>query len=480
MFRKRVRLVNPIVSTKNQPPNAGAALSYWAKKNPEAILRVSIPKGVVANYIQTETVRDVVASGLNIFDYMKEAFGGGSYKLEFCQGDVVENTYKIGIAGPPGEYSKRESSGEGRSSGKQSDLMLMFTQVLTPLLTAIIASMQGGGSTDQVMKMLELVIAKMGNGEEMALSKELIFAFLNDKGGSQLDDMLKYKELFQGTPQIQQAEPLTALVSGLAPTIGQLIANRNAGGPAVTTQSVIQELQRLGVNIPGLPAAQQPGQLPAQNVAIAPPGAQTPTLSAVPAQPAPVSQDETVDTYISPLIEKFRSAVQAGASVESLATDLDVIVQRQRSLADHGMHPLLEGFVKHTDPLNPLALQADFNRFCDAIPEFSNREGLRIQLQNELVQAFNFGVEPEAEPVITDAEIQEQMEVVNRELQDILGRQETGDQEDIPQAGGENEDDQLRESVPEQVLPAEEQQDRPIGSTVRGEEHNEVDPGQDS
>lgn len=354
----------PGTSSKKSKPFA-KAVEDLAAKDGSATLRIYEKSGLKGKYLGEIPIADGVEMARAFEEALKAEYGGGEYSVALCNRDAeVKAKYSFDIAGPA--KGRRQSPDDESSRGRKSnsDRELLAT-VLGKLADAAITNKTSGN--DEWQRTIELAQVLKGDGSDKTFEREIFSVLYNNslsEKESSLENAMKIIELSQAiSPKIEKEDTTTALINGIAPVLGQIVAARVGAQP----RQEISQLQGNVQSLQGQTVLPRPGG--AYGESIDPPGRPAEAVSGASSPGAPHTTVNPYHKMLDDIIEEIRKDLRGDADDTIIAQKLLGLIHFARAFTTDDPHPLLRGILASTDE----TANQEFFRFCSAIPELQRK-----------------------------------------------------------------------------------------------------------
>ena len=337
----------------------------------------------------------------NFLETVKKKFGNGLYVLRLFtkQGEEgkfhSDHLFLLGeMPDPDAKKKKKRKKNKGKSRGSLSD------RLAEKLILAAVEKDNNHNGFD-----MQSFLAMQQAGFDRAIqmqseSHKMMMTMMQGSGSSSLDEAVAILQLSREMqPQIEKDDPLTSIVTSLAPVVGQLLAARQAGanGDVAKYDGQLRQLlakaAAAGVVAPGAaPAAMAGTESPQPQ----PPGATHVAPSDhIPEDTSAPVNPRTQEYFNERYIEPFRQDVADGLGESDLAYQIIAMSQYAR---DRMPSPpaIVEGFLT-SGALSEY--EAALKGFFAAIPELSSLPQKQEAIKAALIQMlWGLGPLPPTEP----------------------------------------------------------------------------------
>lgn len=356
----------PGISSKKSKPFA-KAVEDLAAKDSSATLRIYEKSGLKGKYLGEISINDAVDLARNMEEALKEEYGGGEYQIALVNRDTeIKARYPFNIAGPAkGRRQSQNDDESSRGRRSNSDRELLAT-VLGKLADAAISNKTSG--SDEWQRTLELAQVLKGDGSDKEFERQIFSTLYNNslsEKESSLDNAMRIIELSQAiSPKIEKEDTITALINGIAPVLGHIVAARVSGAkPGLGSQEISQLQGNVQAVLPRPGASVEPVESP---------GKSAEAVSGVPSPEAPPTNP--YHKMLDDIVEEIRKDLRGDIDDAIIAQKLLGLIQFARAFTTDDPHPLLKGILTATDE----TANQEFFRFCSAIPELQ-REPARVE-----------------------------------------------------------------------------------------------------
>lgn len=351
-----------------------AAISDLAENDPQGKVVIYERHGAKNLYIDQIPVLDALDIAADIESTLSDEYGGGEYQLSLVKSDseLVEN-HNFSIAGPP---KGRDDGSESKRGMKNNPDRDMLTQMIGKLADAAIG--RQGSSGEEFERSLRLAKELHGGDADIKEMQKDFMAMsiqnLMTPKETQIEEFLKiYQMIQQIQPTLQPDDPMSAVISGLMPLLGQIVGAKMSGGAAKPSPAQLQQIQgyleQAGVDPAVLQGLQQQ---PGQQLSSA-------GMAAVP-KPGEASQPEAI---MENLILQFRQSILAGAPPETLARQIVNLTDNALLWTPQNPPPVLRGLIY---AMTTAEYQVEIKKFFAAIPELAGNAELQAQIISELIK----------------------------------------------------------------------------------------------
>ena len=329
---------------------------------------------------------------------VQDRYKDGLYVLRIFYKDGKFHSDHIFQLGKRVEARKRSEDGEEKKTSRKDDSYIELVKILVEkssgggIDTQAFLQMQQAAS-DRALEMQQRFMEMQQASSDRALemqskNHEMMMTLMQGSGSSGLDDAVAILQLSREMqPQIEKDDPLTSIVTSLAPVVGQLLAARKAGANG-DVQKYDGQLRQLlakaaaaGVVAPGTTPAPMAGTESPQPQ---PPGATHVAPSDhIPEDTSAPVNPRTQEYFNERYIEPFRQDVADGIDEGHLAYQIIAMSQYARDRMPGSPPALVEGFLT-SGGLSEY--EAALKGFFAAIPELSSLPQKQEAIKAALIQ----------------------------------------------------------------------------------------------
>ncbi len=371
------------------------------------------------------------------YETMRKVHKDGIFTFRvYSKGTEVHSDHHFGLGTIKDDRRSRakndDSDSEGSAAKKETQSIQREIMQQNTRLTEMIMTSKSGGIDMQAL--LEL---QDKNFERTMQTQQQMFQLMMERGqggSSSLEDAVSILDIAHRLqPQIQQEEPMSQLLGGLMPILGNLITAKKQGQTLTPAemQQITSKIQSVAAATEGASLTAQP---PAPGANLAGPGGNGDTPAEAPTPPAAGSIEYFNQRYLDP----FRADVASGQSDDELAYQIVSMSEYARDRMAE-TPPIVSGFLG-AETMEDYATA--LTGFFAAIPELANLrskcDGIKFALITLLTMPPGAGPAEAVEAV----EQAEEAEIEMPTEEEVLGAmvEEQLDQERIYDATYEQGD----------------------------------------
>ncbi len=414
-FRKK----KPLESSKKQPPTLIMAIDQYMSKQGDwkvKVCHVSNKDRLNPSSLVTTTVKEFVSVMGDVDAFIREEYGAGKFRIEIYDlNGQLQAEYPLNVGGPKayrevGVGLNKGGNGEGSIPGGLAGLAgtVQLVKSLIP-------------ERDPMMEKVMLKFIENGLNQGPSSSDELVHNWMTIKINNEMDeksnvmstmrDMAEMSQLF--APKIAPDNTINALIQAVPEALKGFAMMKGGSMPPPAPYGVsalpvstppgngsvdMAKLQQAVLSLPEevimqfppdqanemmkLRSAGVPGGasvLPRPGAPVGAPAVPPEVLAsagvgAAPESPTPgLAGSGAYHKAIDAMLEGIRVDLRGEATDRDVAQKMISMISAARGFTDADPHPILKGIME----AGPETANAEFTRFCQAIPELG-RDSERI------------------------------------------------------------------------------------------------------